>query len=73
MITFEEITEKLTPEELESAYRDLVEWNNIGILKMESIIRNIRNQYNKENNTEFPMYGMSNVILNEIAKRHYGF
>jgi len=73
IILFEQITEKLTPEELESAYKDLVEWNQNGVLKMESVIRNIRNQFNKENNVEIAVHVMENVILNEIAKRHYGF
>ena len=73
MILFEQLTERLTPEELESAYRDLIEWNNTGVLKLDSIIRKIREQYNKENGVDYLVHGMPNVILNEIAKRHSGF
>ena len=73
MITFEQLTEKLTSEELELAYKDLVEWNKTGVLNLNSIIRKIREKYNKEYSVDYLVHGMPNVILNEIAKRHYGY
>ncbi len=73
MITFDELTKKLSDEKLKTAYEDILEWRKTGILQKESILRIIWEKFNKENQVDYPLHGIEGVILSEIAKRYYGF
>ena len=65
----------LTEEEIKQAFDEIMEYNRKGILSLDALIRNIRDEFAKEINNQYwdmPCLFTVNEITFEIAKRHYG-
>ena len=65
----------LTEEEIKQAFDEIMEYNRKGILSLDALVRNIRDEFAKEINNQYwdmPCLFTANEITFEIAKRHYG-
>ena len=65
----------LTEEEIKQAFDEIMEYNRKGILSLDALVRNIRDEFAKEINNQYwdmPCLFTVNEITFEIAKRHYG-
>jgi hypothetical protein len=58
-------------DDLSQAFKDIVEWKNTGTLRKDSPIRKWHQDFEESNNMDYPIHGMENQVLFEIAKRYF--
>jgi len=66
--------QNLTEEEIKQTFDEIMDYNRKGTLPMDSLVRNIRDEYAKEINSitwDMNCAFTVNEITFEIAKRHY--
>jgi len=67
--------QNLTEEEIKKAFDEIMDYNRKCTLPMDTLVRNIRDEYAKELNNDtwdLPCLFTANEITFEIAKRYYG-
>lgn len=69
MKTLESIIGNLSDEKLKQAFDEITEWKKVGVLKMDGIVRSVREEFNKENDTDLMIHVMDTPFLYEISKR----
>lgn len=71
MKRLEDIVAELSDAELKEAYDEIVEWQKVGELKMDGVVRKTRQAFKDSSDVEHPFHMMDAPFLFEIAKRHY--
>lgn len=71
-MTIEKILEKVSDEELKAAFAELSEWRKTGVLVKEGVVRKYHNEFQTQNNFDFPIHAIEVHFLFEMAKRAYG-
>lgn len=71
MKKLESIIEGLSDGQLKEAFDEITEWRNVGVLKVDGIVRSVRKEFTEANDTDLMIHVMDTPFLYEIAKRFY--
>jgi hypothetical protein len=70
-MTLEKIIANLNDIELKICFEEIVQWRKEGVLNTEAFLRKVWEEF-KVISPTFPIHAMTEPVLFEIAKRHYG-